>query len=174
MFSQVTMAKPARRTKRRVAFTLVEVLLIVTIFTFLLSGIAVAMGTLLRAKEQLQDDLVRSSVLSRFAVQLRQDGHRADSAEKPDEATIAFRVQQVQIKYVVEPNRIVRTVAEGEQTRHHEVYSLANKTSIRWGISDTKPAVLSTVIEYESEKETQGSEIDLVDVVIGLHREPLP
>lgn len=169
-----TTTQTIRRPRRRTAFTLVELLLIVTIFTFLLAGVAVALGTLLRAKGQLQDDLERSSQVARLVKQLRADAHRAVTAEEPDDTTIVFHSQQMQIKYLTETNRIVRTIVDGEETLHREVFPLATKTSIRWEVSESTPPLLSAVIEFEPEESAHGSVTDRVDAVIGLHRRSVP
>src|SRR3990167_4264889 len=102
----------------RSGFTLIEMLIVMTIFVFLLASAAMAIGTLFRAQGDLQDELVEANTASRLASQLRADAHLANSAEiTRDGASTGLRLllPNAEISYATYPRRIVRTVKHGER-----------------------------------------------------------
>ena len=76
-----TTHKNEHRKAQRDGFTLIEMLIVITIFVFLLASAAMAIGTLFRAQGDLQDELIEANTASRLASQLRCDAHLANSAE---------------------------------------------------------------------------------------------
>lgn len=167
-----------RRRRCRVAgYTLIEILVVITIATFLLASLALAIGSLLRAKVRLEDDLQRATQLARLDAQLRSDAHQAVSVEQPDPATIVFHMQPQRIEYAVEAARVVRSQRQDETLLHREVFPLATKTTILWTISGEEGStlsaqVLSATVTYEPEDPTKGREIDRLDAAVGLHGRP--
>jgi type II secretory pathway pseudopilin PulG len=163
-----------QRRRRLAAFTLIEILVVITLSVLLLAFIATAIGTLLRAKGRLEDDLYRATQLARLDAQLRSDAHQAVSVEQTDEATVVFHLQPQRIEYVAESSRLIRSIRQDDALLHREVFPLATKTSIQWVISsdDRSPAsgpLLSATVTYEPEDSTLGKQIDRLDAAIGLH-----
>ena len=169
--------RATRRRHRAAAYTLIETLVVITIMTFLLASMALAIGTLFRAQANLQDDLQRATQLSHLEAQLRSDAHQASSAEQPDAATIVLHRRPQRIEYVVEATRVVRSLREDESLLHREVFPLAAKTTISWTIANTGGSalsvpVLSATVTFEPEDPTQGSAVDRLDAAIGLNGRP--
>ena len=166
-----------RRRHRRAAFTLIEMLVVIMLATLLLASISTAIAALLRAQSRLEGDLRRATQLARFDAQLRSDAHRALSVEQPDQATVVFQLPTQRIDYTIEPSRILRSLRQDDSILHREVFPLAAKTTVAWTIAEAEGAplsgpVLSATVTYEPADPTQGSTIDQIDAVVGLHGRP--
>lgn len=170
--------KPTRSTtpiKHRGGFTLVEMLVVVTVFAFLLASVALALGTLFRAQGELQDELAQASIASRLAAQLRADAHLASSAEvvqEGDTTSVLLVLPDATISYATHPRRIIRTVTQGETETHHEVFSLLEGTTAHWVISSEPPAFITLTTSYRSPALREGVALPRehrVEASIGLH-----
>lgn len=165
--------QPTRR--RRAAYTLIEILVVITVFVFLLASMAIAIGTLFQAKGRMEIELQRATQLARLDAQLRSDAHQAVSVEQPEDDRIVFRLQPQRIEYLVQAKQVVRSLRQGEAVLHREYFPLAAKTTILWNISSTEQSatsvpLLSATVTYEPEDPTRAREIDRLDAAVGLHR----
>jgi type II secretory pathway pseudopilin PulG len=172
-----TSLNSVRRRHRRAAFTLIEMLVVLTLSVLLLASISTAIAALLRAQGRLEDDLRHAAQLSRFDSQLRSDAHRAHSVEQPDQATVVFHLPTQRVEYTSEPTRIVRSLRQDDSILHREVFPLAAKTTVAWTIAAAEGAplsrpILSATVTYEPADPTQSSAIDQIDAVVGLHGRP--
>jgi len=170
--------KPYRLTTqitRRRGFTLVEMLVVITVFAFLLASVALAIGTLFRAQGELQDELAQAHIGSRLAAQLRADAHLATSAEvveDGDTANVRLSLPNATVNYATHPRRIIRTVAHGETEAHREVFPLLDGTTTRWELPDEAPAFITLIFSYRSPALREGvarSHEQRVEASIGLH-----
>ncbi len=170
--------KPARLTTRitqRRGFTLVEMLVVVTVFAFLLASVAMAIGTLFRAQGELQDELAQAATASRLASQLRADAHLAASAFVVQEGGTPgplLRLPHATVIYRTYPRRIVRTVMQGDTETHREVFRLLEGTTTRWEISPESPAFVTLTTSYRSPQLREGVALPRehrVEASIGLH-----
>ncbi|MBI2477905.1 MAG: hypothetical protein HYV60_04440 [Planctomycetia bacterium] len=128
-------------------------LIVMTIFVFLLASAAMAIGTLFRAQGDLQDELVEAHTASRLAAQLRADAHLANSAEITREGAstgLRLRLPNAEISYATYPRRIVRTVKQGDREAHREVFSLLEGTTTDWRLSTDQPAFLTLTTSFVS------------------------
>jgi hypothetical protein len=128
-------------------------LIVISIFVFLLASAAMAIGTLFRAQGDLQDELIAANTASRLAAQLRADAHLAHSAEVARvEATTKVRLllPNAEINYVTHPRRIIRTVTQGETEVHREVFSLLEGTTTNWELSPEQPAFITLTMSFVS------------------------
>ncbi len=167
--------KPARLTTRitqRRGFTLVEMLVVVTVFAFLLASVALAIGTLFRAQGELQNELAQASTASRLAAQLRADAHLASAAEVVQEGettNVRLTLPSATINYATHPRRIIRTETQGDTETHREVFRLSEGTTTRWEIS---PAFVTLTTSYRSPQLREGVALPRehrVEASIGLH-----
>ncbi len=170
--------KPPRlttRIKHRRGFTLVEMLVVVTVFAFLLASVALAIGTLFRAQGELQNELAQAGTASRLAAQLRADAHLASAAEvvqEGDTTNVRLTFSDAAINYATHPRRIIRTVTQGETETHREVFSLLEGTTTRWEISSESPAFITLTTSYRSPQLREGVALPRehrVEASIGLH-----
>ena len=123
-------------TQRR-GYSLVEMLVVMTLMAVVMSSIALVLHGLHRAERRLHDDVDFDRTLQRLATQFRVDAHAARGAgeiaddddsqsaltlEMPDEKTVT---------YSIEPGGVRRLVRQGENTIHREWFALAG-TSLAW------------------------------------------
>ena len=150
-------------------------LVVLTVFAFLLASVSLAIGTLFRAQGELQDGLAQGNVASRLATQLRADAHLATSAEVVDEGgttNLRLLLPNANINYATHPRRIIRTVTHGETEAHREVFSLLEGTTTRWELSAETPAFITLTISYRSPELRAGvarPREQRVETSIGLH-----
>lgn len=145
-----TFKSTTRPDSRRGGFTLIEMLIVITVFVFLLASAAMAIGTLFRAQGELQAELIEGNTLSRLSAQLRADAHLANSAEMTDEANLQLHLPTSQISYETQPRRIIRTVTQGESAAHREVFSLMEGTTALWELSTEQPAFITLTTSFVS------------------------
>lgn len=146
-------ARPAHSIASHRGFTLIEMLIVITIFVFLLATAAMAIGTLFRAQSDLQDELIDANTTTRLAVQLRADAHLANSAEITREdatTTVRLLLPNANISYVTEARRIIRRETHGEREVHREVFSLLEGTTTDWALSAEQPAFLTLTTSFVS------------------------
>ncbi len=139
------------RIERRRGYTLVEMLVVVTVFAFLLASVALAMGTLFRAQGELQDELAQAATASRLASQLRADAHLAASAFVVQEGGTPgplLTLPHATVIYRTYPRRIVRTVMQDDSETHREVFPLPEGTTARWELSSGTPAFITLTTSY--------------------------
>ena len=145
--------RDVRREARRGGFTLIELLVVLTVFTFLLAIVALALGTLLRAQGELQNELVAANTSARLATQLRADAHLANSADltrQGDTTTVRLLLPKAEIHYMADTRRITRTVTQDGERTHREVFSLLEGTTADWKLSTELPAFITLSTSYVS------------------------
>jgi len=163
------------RLALRGGFTLVEMLVVITVFVFLLASVALAIGTLFRAQGELQDELAQANIASRLAAHLRADAHLASSAEvvqEGDTTNVRLSLPNAEINYATHPRRIIRTVTQGESEAHRDVFSLLEGTTTHWEISAQTPAFITLTTSYRSPELREGvarAREHRVEASIGLH-----
>lgn len=142
------------RGSNRSAFTLVEMLVVITVFAFLLASVAVAMGALFRAQGDLQDELAQAHAATRLASQLRADAHLAASGQVAEDGeTTSVRLQMADgtaVNYVTESRRVVRSHLQDDVQVHREVFSFLEGTTIAWELSSESPAFVTLTTSYRS------------------------
>jgi hypothetical protein len=150
-------------------------LVVITVFAFLLASVALAIGTLFRAQGELQDELAQAHIGSRLAAQLRADAHLASTAEvvqDGDAMNLRLSLPNATVNYATHPRRIIRTETHGETEVHREVFPLLDGTTTRWEISAATPAFITLTISYRSPALREGvarPREHCVEASIGLH-----
>jgi prepilin-type N-terminal cleavage/methylation domain-containing protein len=148
------------RSRRPCGYSLVEMLIVVTIASLILTSVAVALHSLFRVDRELRQELVQSIALTRISLALRMDAHEAISATlepsdgEPQRILLA-RPQGQTVSYTVEQTRILRQLQQGDQVKHREVYPFPEGTSLTWRIEelDSKKMVILDVVHHLGEIE---------------------
>lgn len=162
-------------TKRRPGFTLVELLVVMTIFLFLLSSVALSLGTLFRAQGNLQDELVEANAMSRLREQFRADAHRATTATvtNDNEATTLQLTlpDATSVSYRLQSQQIVRTAHEGESVLHRDVFKLLEGTTSECVVTGSPNFVTLTTsfVPPELTSDVAKPRVHKIDASIGLH-----
>lgn len=181
--------KPWHPSKRivkdwRSGYTLVEVLVVVTITSLILTSVGVTLSSLFRVEGQLRSGGAEQAILGRLTLQLRGDAHRATAAEPlrgaesdqgfvlrlPDDATAEYRVTSRGVR---------RTLQRGDQREHHELFRLAQGGEARADIRREADATIVTLrIDRRSSPEPRGIvpaarqavASTCIEAVVGLNR----
>lgn len=163
-------------TKRPSGFTLVELLVVMTIFLFLLSSVALSLGTLFRAQGNLQDELVEANAMSRLSEQFRADAHRATAAivTNDDEAkTLQLTLpESTSVTYRLQSQQIVRTAYEGESVLHRDVFKLLEGTTSGCAVTASSPSFVTLTTSFvppELTSEVAKPRVHKIEASIGLH-----
>lgn len=97
----------------RPGFTILELMIVMALFSFVLAAASFGLARLWRAQSSLQLDLARSSTVMRLARQLRIDAHSAEAAtmQRADDnqASLVFQFQSI-------PSDLIATVSDPQQT----------------------------------------------------------
>ena len=162
-------------SRSRNAFTLIEMILAVTIISLVLSSVAVALHLMFRVDAQLRKDLAYSVLLPRLSLQVRQDAHESNSTvitnvqEGSSVLTLAQGDNQF-VRYQTNASGIVRSVYRDEEELRHEVYSL-EAAAVRWDF-DEQTRLLRLRIERnlgEIKDAKDALHVDLIEAVVGLN-----
>ena len=116
-------------------YSLIEMLVAVTIASLVLTSVAVALHSLFRVDQHLRREVVQSTSLSRISFQLRSDAHEANSAtldqtgEGRPRLVLTYTEGRT-VTYAAEEARIVRLVQQDEKVQHREVFYLSERTTV--------------------------------------------
>jgi len=113
----------------RDGYSLVEMLVVLTLAGTLLGTVSVTVAGLFRAERTMRDGLARDRDLERFSAQFRSDVHQAASGtlgqgDAAGELTLQGPDART-TRYTIESQKIQRVVARGEAIVQRETYGLA-------------------------------------------------
>jgi len=120
--------------------TLAELLVVITITSFVLVTVAVLLQTMYQTDRAIRDELEYFSNVSRLSIQLRADAHAARSASLPSASDteakgVSFELQNDQVvTYIAKPGFINRTLEQDGQILHRDTYRLAEGHLATWSI----------------------------------------
>ena len=174
----VPVKHPFRRntTSRRIGFTLIEVVMTVGTFSFVLACVSVVLATLWRAHSDVQHDLMRISTISQLARQLRADAHLAHTAkivpsQSGSTSMLIMMRPGMRTEYTLEPHRISRILHNDDKIVHREVYVLGESVSASWTITDSAPPLLQVSLTTHDPRyaDLEGPvRSESIDAVIGV------
>lgn len=174
-----------RRTRQtriggRGGYSLVEMLVMMTIVSFVLTSVGIALHSLFRTDRNLRNHIVQDTVLARLSLQLRRDAHRSAAAELVEgdrgASRLTFSMSDGEIvAYSTESQRIVRVASRGEDVLHREVYALPDRSQVRWELETQRNPPLLALEIVHSTGAIEGADDALrrkhFDAVVGLNRE---
>src|SRR5688572_21403513 len=118
-----------RKVKLRLGFTLVEMITAISLSSFVLVSVAVAISSLHRLNRKLRDELPIAANVTRLGLQFRSDVHGAKQGViTNDPAPPVLRLTLFDdrtIEYSSAQDRIYRIVRNGGQTERREEFKLA-------------------------------------------------
>jgi len=140
-------------TLRSAGFTLVEVLLVVSLSSIVLCTVGVIFHSLHSAQRSLGEHQTAIDNIARLADQFRADVHSASSAAIMPAAQFGdqssndvFKLSQSgqkEIEYATDGNCVTRVVKSGDQITQRESYALPERCQVQWRLDDL-PGVGST------------------------------
>ena len=167
---QLTKRSPSQRRR---GFSLLEMIVAVSLAGVVLSSVAFSLHSLQRANSHLQSELAYDVTLPRLAAQFRTDAHAAVGLETPTPrgpaGPIFLRADGGRIEYDVSKSRVERRVLQGGRVISRELYRLVNASAVSWSSTESSPPLLQLRISRGGQ-ETQGASgrVDLVEGVLGL------
>lgn len=169
-----------RRDRGTHGFSLIEVMVTVTIGSLVLISVGVALNSLFRAESSLREQTLQSSIRSRFELQLRTDLHQANSVEPlpGNEAAQGFVLKGPnarRIEYRLQESQVERSTFEQEALKHRDGFRLPRYTTAAYRISQENGR--STVsLEFSKRPDsnqipTGAADQDRIVVAVGLDRQ---
>lgn len=171
-----------RRTlpRRRRAFSLVEMLVVVALGSAILGMVGVCLQGMYRAEQRTRQQMTQHAALTQLGLQLRADAHEAVRAErtepaKPgDTAELVLNVRDGRtITYRADRGQAERTVQRGEQVVHHDAFRLPG-VRVAWALETVGEQVLAAaVIGHAPEPGVTAGETvfeERLEARVGLHQ----
>jgi prepilin-type N-terminal cleavage/methylation domain-containing protein len=132
---------PARGLNRnRHGFSLIEIMVTISIGSLVLISVGVALTSLFRADSSLREQTLQSSIRSRFELELRTDLHQAVSVEPlpGNEAAQGFVLKGPnarRIEYRIQESEIRRSAFDQDTLKHRDGFRLPRYTTATYRIS---------------------------------------
>jgi prepilin-type N-terminal cleavage/methylation domain-containing protein len=155
---KIRYGKPERRKplRSRHGFTLVEMLVVATVLTFLLGLAAMVTHTLFRAQRSIRAEMLWRRSAARLSLKFREDAHAAaeaelaaaDNAAGPPRVTLVFSPDhQVQYRTRAETPQIERIVIRGGAAVGRDTYRLPDgaRATLELGEQNARPLLVLTV-----------------------------
>ena len=154
-------------------YSLVELLVVLSLMSVLLLSVGVTLHTLRKLNQQIQSELASSAILDRLSLMLRDDAHSANqcSIETSTGSDVVARFPRTNesvVIYETEPNRIVRKHRQGERQVQQEVFRLSHGNSVEWTTTTDPTQSVTLRIEQPWGKVSDGVRVYRVTATIGL------
>ena len=164
--------------RRCLGYSLIEVLLAVTIISIVLTAVAVSMQTMYRADRQLKDNAAYGQVVPRLSLQLRTDVHAASEAvvvNAPRAAAgvvLTLATSGELIEYQSEAGRVIRTRRRDQEELGREVFSLGKDATLQWRtVEAPTPMVELEIVRAMGKIDAADSrQVDRVVAAIGIRQ----
>ena len=128
--------------RRRPGYTLVELLVVITVTAVMLTLCAGMIHMLLKLDRSGRAASEQAADLARLARDFRSDAHatlKVVSNETVSDRMTVLLDGVKTVEYQTRPNDIVRTVREGEKVRRFETYRRPARTSVRFAADSAGP-----------------------------------
>ena len=141
-----------RTARLRRGYSLLELLLVVSIFSMVMVAVAFSLQVMYRMDRQLKEDFTYAQVVPRLSVQLRSDVHAArdvallEVADEPPGVSLAMAAAGEVIEYRSEAGRVVRIWRRDDVELGREVFSLGKTSTSQWQKIETPSAMLELEI----------------------------
>ncbi len=156
--------------RRRHGFTLIEMIVVMTVLSVVWLSITCVLYTLYRADHRLRDDLQREHAIDRFAMRLRLDARAASSAnllanaEGGDELVLST-VEERSIHYGLSDEGVYRIVRQGEAILHRDMFFTGRATS-EWALrSPDDPTLVILTLTFRDGR-TQSTRVRQIKAAV--------
>ena len=160
---------------RRRGFTLVELMIVVTISGVIFSGAAVCLHGMYRADQRVRQAALHRSTVSRLARQFRTDGHAAITARRLDgppdgaQGLVFAEPSKRTIEYRVQGSEILRTVKDGQQVLHRDAFRLERGVRVAWQVNDgPKPMAAVEIVRTSPGGPASSGLRDRIEAAVGV------
>jgi prepilin-type N-terminal cleavage/methylation domain-containing protein len=122
--------------KRRSAYSLVEMLVVMSLLGTLFSLMGAGLVTLYGLDRSARDDLQFSDTLTAFELLLRSDARTATSAAANDEATLVLSAGEQTIRWHFDARELTRVVTRDDHVVARERWPLPNGMEVLFRVAD--------------------------------------
>jgi prepilin-type N-terminal cleavage/methylation domain-containing protein len=140
-------------TNPRLGFSLIEMMVVISILTVMISLVGTTFHLLLRTEKLVSQSFVTERSISSLAVQFRNDVHQAETGVVTGDASTGHYLLVLgdsvspRVRYEISPASLVRFLVDGDQVVSREDYRLPEcRVSIE-GVSELNPLLRSLMIQ---------------------------
>lgn len=156
--------------RRRAAFTLIEILVVLSVLSLVWLSITCVLYTLYRADHRLRDGLQREQAIDRFAIRLRLDAHAASSANLLELAEggselVLSNVDERSIHYSVSEEGISRFVRQGDAVLHQDKF-LTGRAASEWVLRSSGNSTLIFLTLTLQDERTQSTRVQRIKAAV--------
>jgi len=142
----------------RRGYSLIELVVVMTIATVIVGLAAAMLHLLLRTERNGRQQMNRSTALSRLADQFRSDAHAAARQPVPDDANPSCWTFELEagrnVQYRAQAGRIERVETLGEKIERRESYALPPDAAVSIATpADSQPAVATLIVREPPNRE---------------------
>jgi type II secretory pathway component PulJ len=156
-------------------FTLIEMITVISLSSFVLVSVAMAISSLHRLNRKLRDDLPAAANVTRLGLQFRSDVHASQQIEivskDPASPLLRFTLGNNRtIEYSSDQNRISRIVQNGGQTERREEFVLPPQSEFRFSI-DSESSLATISVQRHTGQVPDGADdlhVTTITAAIGL------
>jgi prepilin-type N-terminal cleavage/methylation domain-containing protein len=135
----------------RMGYSLVEMLVVISVMAVLASCTAVALHGMYRADRAARRELEASASISRLAARLRTDAHAAASAEV-NEGLLTLKLGEAgSVSYELAAGRVERLVRQDDKIEHRDAFRLAVDAAGQWHVAKQEGATFVSLQLERSE-----------------------
>ena len=156
----------------RQGWTLLEMMVVITLMSLLLSASAVLMTAALRSQGSLWSEIQQQSARSRLAIQFRADAHSASSIQVVSPKVCDFVLSEIdQVHYEIKAGSLRRELRLKEEILERASFSLEGlNASFTLDESGQRPLVrLNLEAAPEELKHSRVSRSSIVEAAVGIH-----
>jgi prepilin-type N-terminal cleavage/methylation domain-containing protein len=125
-------------TSRRRGFTLIEVLVMITLIGVALTAAVTTLVALLRIERQVRSDQTQHQSLISLASRWRADAHAAVAASTSDDCEMTLSDGRT-IRYSFEAPRIVREVRRAGDVVHRDAFVISPRAEVAFAVLGDPP-----------------------------------
>ena len=170
------------RARRRRGFSLVELMIVMTIASVSIGLVGVCLQGLYRAEQRTRQQMTRRAALTQLGLRFRSDAHEAARVElaeqaKPEDTVGLVLTAQAghTVTYHADGGQVERTVQRGGQVVHHDAFRLPG-VQVAWELQAVGDQTLAAaVILHKTEPGVTTGETNYeerLEARVGLHQKP--
>ena len=156
--------------------SLIEMLVVITTISFVLSGTGICLHGMYRADRRTRESLVRHETLQRLALQFRTDAHQAAAVRvkadgnQPAQGMTLAQPNGRSVEYRWADGSIERHLRDGEKRLHDEAFRLPPANAVQWQVSEGKTPLASLLISARPERDgaEAGAAVWRIDAALGV------